>query len=177
MTPLVEQMADYAAHHRQGRTKLTHFVGVPAIVLAVLVLLALARFRVGGVTVSLATLLVAAMVAWYVSRDLAIGVVLAVLVAPLLLLAEWVARQPLPVALGAFVALFVGGWAVQLIGHRIEGNRPAFLDNLAHLVVAPAFLTAELLFALGLRRELREEIERRVAAHDARPGAGVASVR
>ncbi|HEX5659530.1 MAG TPA: DUF962 domain-containing protein [Polyangiales bacterium] len=27
-----------------------------------------------------------------------------------------------PVALGAFV----GGWAAQLIGHRIEGNKPSF---------------------------------------------------
>jgi uncharacterized membrane protein YGL010W len=28
-------------------------------------------------------------------------------------------------------------------------------------LVAPAFLTAELLFALGLKRDLREEVERR----------------
>ncbi|HEY3999804.1 MAG TPA: DUF962 domain-containing protein, partial [Candidatus Xenobia bacterium] len=25
--------------------------------------------------------------------------------------------------------LFVGGWALQLLGHKIEGNKPALLDD------------------------------------------------
>jgi len=163
MKPLAEHMASYAAHHRDTRTRLTHFVGVPAIVFAVLVLLALARGTIGGVGVSLAMVLVAVMLGWYLTLDRVVGLTLAVLVLPLLWAAEVVARQPLSVSLGVFLAFFVGGWAVQLLGHHFEGNRPALLDNLFHTLVAPAFLAAELLFALGLRRELREEVERRIA--------------
>jgi uncharacterized membrane protein YGL010W len=157
-------MASYAAYHRDPRTKLTHFVGVPAIVFAVLVLLALARVTVGGAEISLALVLVAVVLAWYLTLDVGVGLAVAVLVAPLLWAAELAARQPLAVGLGLFLAFFVGGWAIQLLGHRIEGNRPALLDNLSHALVAPAFLAAELLFALGLRRDLREEVERRARA-------------
>ena len=161
MRSLAEHMAGYAAYHRHPHTKLTHFVGVPAIVFALLVLLALARGTFGGAEISFAMLLVAAMLGWYLLLDPVIGLALAVLVAPLLWAAEVVAHQPLTVSLGVFLLCFVGGWIVQLIGHRIEGNRPALLDNLSHALVAPAFLTAELLFALGLKRNLREEVERR----------------
>ena len=166
MRPLAGHMADYGAQHRDRRTKLTHFIGVPLIVLSLLVLLSLGRLAVGGMQLNLAVVFVAAMLAGYLWLDAAIGLMLAVLVAPLLALAAALARQSLPVALAAFVVLFVSGWALQLIGHRFEGNRPAFLDNLLHMLVAPAFLTAELLFALGLKRGLREEIERRMAAVD-----------
>jgi len=38
------------------------------------------------------------------------------------------------------------------------------LTNLAQLLVAPLYLIAELAFALGLRRNLRSAIERRLGA-------------
>jgi uncharacterized membrane protein YGL010W len=169
MRPLAEHMASYAAYHRDPRTKLTHFVGVPAIVFAVLVVSALARVAIGGLEVSLAVVIVVGVVGWYLALDAGVGLAVAALVAPLLWAAELVARQPLSVSLAVFLAFFVCGWAVQLLGHRIEGNRPALLDNLAHALVAPAFLAAELLFALGLKRGLREEVERRAARAGADP--------
>jgi len=44
------------------------------------------------------------------------------------------------------LAAFVLGWVFQGIGHaRYEKNRPAFLKNLAHLMVGPLFLVNELL--------------------------------
>ena len=164
MDPFVERMAAYAAEHRQTRTRLTHFVGVPLIVLAVLVLLAMVHIDLGPATADLALVLVAVALGSCAAQHAAVGAMLALLVLPLLLLAEWLAAQPPAQALGWALGLFVVGWAVQLVGHRFEGNRPAFLDNLAHLVIAPAYLTAELLFALGLEDELREQIERQVAA-------------
>jgi uncharacterized membrane protein YGL010W len=170
MRPLAEHMASYAAYHRDPRTKLTHFVGVPAIVFAILVLLALVRTAVGGIEVSLAMAFVAVMLGYYLALDLVVGLALATLIAPVLWAAEQIARQSLPISLGVFLIFFVGGWVIQLVGHKFEGNRPALLDNLFHALVAPAFLVAELLFALGLRRELREEVERRVEASDPRRG-------
>jgi uncharacterized membrane protein YGL010W len=161
--PFAEHMAAYAAYHRDTRTRLTHFVGVPAIVFAMLVLLSLACVTIADVGISLAMVLVVVMIGLYLTLDRVVGLTLAVLILPLLWAAEMAARQSLPVSLGVFLACFVGGWAVQLLGHRFEGNRPALLDNLFHILVAPAFLAAELLFALGFRRELSEEVERRLA--------------
>ena len=112
------------------------------------------------------------MTVYYLLLDSEIGLALAVLVAPILAMAEIVARQSLAVSIGVVLIFFAGGWVIQLIGHHIEGNRPALLDNLFHALVAPAFLVAELLFALGLRRDLREEIERRMAGDGSRRAGG-----
>jgi uncharacterized membrane protein YGL010W len=57
--------------------------------------------------------------------------------------------------------MFVGGWFVQFVGHFFEGRKPAFVDDLVGLIVGPLFVVAEVGFALGLRKELHAEIERR----------------
>jgi len=43
----------------------------------------------------------------------------------------------------AAAALFVGGWALQLLGHRIEGNRPAFMGDPFYLLVGPLWVARE----------------------------------
>jgi uncharacterized membrane protein YGL010W len=44
----------------------------------------------------------------------------------------------------AALGLFVGGWALQLIGHRIEGNKPAFAADPFYLLVGPIWVAREL---------------------------------
>ena len=42
---------------------------------------------------------------------------------------------------GAAAAAFVLGWVLQFVGHRVfEGRSPAFLSNLIHILVGPAWL-------------------------------------
>src|SRR5262245_26407146 len=109
MRPLAEHLAAYAAYHRDARNRLTHFFGVPAIIFAILVILALVRGTVDGIEISLAMIFVPAMVVYYLLLDRMIGLALAVLVAPLLALAEIVAGQPLSISIGVFLIFFVGG--------------------------------------------------------------------
>jgi uncharacterized membrane protein YGL010W len=72
-----------------------------------------------------------------------------------------IAALPLPLWAGATAGLFVGGWALQFLGHYFEGKKPAFLDDILGLLDGPLFLIAETAFALGLSPDLRAEIERR----------------
>jgi uncharacterized membrane protein YGL010W len=44
-------------------------------------------------------------------------------------------------ALGS--GLFVGGWILLFLGHRIEGNRPAFFQGLVYLLVGPIWVGKE----------------------------------
>ncbi|HEY8042123.1 MAG TPA: DUF962 domain-containing protein [Polyangiaceae bacterium] len=47
--------------------------------------------------------------------------------------------------------LFVGGWALQLIGHRVfEKNKPAFLTDPYYLLVGPAWVAVEWMELLRL---------------------------
>ncbi|GFD75804.1 hypothetical protein ACI7YQ_13725 [Alteromonas marina] len=47
------------------------------------------------------------------------------------------------------------------VGHHFEGKKPAFVDDIMGLAIGPLFVLAELSFDLGLRKALKEEIERR----------------
>jgi uncharacterized membrane protein YGL010W len=60
------------------------------------------------------------------------------------------------VSLSVFLTAFVLGWTIQLVGHAIEGKRPALADNLLQVFNAPLFLTVEALGRFGFRKDLRE---------------------
>ncbi len=38
------------------------------------------------------------------------------------------------------VAIFVGAWIGQFIGHKIEGAKPSFFEDLQYLMIGPAWL-------------------------------------
>jgi uncharacterized membrane protein YGL010W len=47
--------------------------------------------------------------------------------------------------------LFAGGWALQIIGHRVfERNKPAFLSDPYYLLVGPVWVAAEWMRVFGL---------------------------
>ena len=58
------------------------------------------------------------------------------------------------------VGAFVLGWVFQFVGHHWEGRKPAFADDLVGLLVGPAFVLGEALFALGLCTPMAAAIER-----------------
>jgi uncharacterized membrane protein YGL010W len=152
------QLAAYASVHRDWRNKATHFVGIPIIVFSLLLLLSLWSFEVGGRqwTLSLAVAIVA--VLGWMALDLGVGVVMALTMA-----VAWYAAEALAGSLGtpsavwmAFIALFVGGWVLQFLGHHYEGKRPALLANIFQGFIGPMFLVAEAMVVMGQRRDLAD---------------------
>jgi len=153
----VEQMAMYSAYHHHPRNRATHFIGIPAIALSLLIVLV--WLPLGPIDAALVFLL--AVTVLYFWLDWRVAIPTAVFYAAVYAVAEWIADLDRVVAWSAVAALFVGGWVFQLVGHAFEGRRPALVDNLFQALVAPMFLTAETLFALGLRRDLETEMEAR----------------
>jgi uncharacterized membrane protein YGL010W len=66
-----------------------------------------------------------------------------------LTLALVLAAGPLLVPLA--VGVFVVAWVFQFIGHKIEGKKPSFFEDLQYLWVGPLFVLSKLLERLGLR--------------------------
>jgi uncharacterized membrane protein YGL010W len=146
---LTHQLALYATYHRDRRNVATHFVGIPAIVLAIMVLLG--RPVLG---IAPAWFAVAFAAQFYLRLDLRWGVIMSALFALTAQLGVAIAAQ----TYWAGPALFVGGWALQLLGHVYEGKKPAFLDDLRGLLIGPLFVVVEFLFMLGLLPTLRAEL-------------------
>lgn len=158
------QLASYAAVHRDRRNKATHVVGIPIIVFSLLLILALWRVPVGGVVVSAALVVSVIAVAGWLVLDLVIGLVMAAVMIALWWLAEGLAGLGGTTGTWAtFAVLFVGGWALQFLGHHYEGRRPALLDNIFQAFIGPMFLVAEGLVALGWRRDLHDAMHASVS--------------
>jgi len=161
MRTLTDHLAQYAAYHRDRRNIASHFIGIPMIVLAVAVLLSRPGFLLFGFTLTPAVLVVVAAVIFYLVLDLRFGVVMAVLYALSIWAGYVVAQQSTGMWLATGVGVFVVGWVVQFVGHYWEGRKPAFVDDMAGLIIGPLFVVAEAAFLLGLRDDVRREVEKR----------------
>lgn len=175
MPRLVDQVAKYAAYHRDRRNIATHFFGVPMIVFAVAIVLSRPSFELAGLTLSPAWLVMAATCAFYLSMSIGYGLLMTALLAALAWAAGFLAASSTAVWLGAGVGLFVAGWAIQFLGHHYEGSKPAFVDDVVGLLIGPLFLVVETAFALGLSGELKKAVEARVGpTHDGKTDAQAA---
>src|SRR4051794_23491036 len=110
MRTIDRYFADYDTFHRDHRNKLTHYGGIPLIVVAVLGLMARiaagddSGFRLdGGVVLWLFAC------AWYIWLDIKLGLSFALVLAGF----YWVGRAvPVP----GLIAAFAIGWVLQLWG-------------------------------------------------------------
>ncbi len=162
MKTLTDQLANYAAYHRDPRNIATHFVGIPMIVLAIATLLSRPSMMLGGLALTPALALTGATVLYYLRLELRLGALMALLMVLNLAAAGWLAGQSTALWLGTGISLFVVGWVFQFVGHYYEGKKPAFVDDLVGLFIGPLFVVAEALFAAGLRHDLLRAIEARV---------------
>ena len=161
MKSLVDHLSQYAAYHRDPRNIATHFIGIPLIVVAVAILLSRPAWTIGGLWISPA-LIVALLSAWFYLRlEWALGVLMTVLMGLSVWAGHVLAAQSTAVWLSSGLGLFVVGWVIQFVGHYYEGKKPAFVDDLSGLIVGPLFVVAEVAFLLGLRQDLKQEIEAR----------------
>ncbi|GCB05122.1 DUF962 domain-containing protein [Ralstonia sp. SET104] len=172
MRTLSDHLSNYAAYHQDGRNIATHFVGIPAIVLAVAVLLSRPVLAdLSSVAVTPALIALALTTLFYLRLDAMFGVVMFALIGVCVWAGNRVAAHSTAAWLSVGIGLFVIGWIIQFVGHYYEGRKPAFVDDLAGLVIGPLFLVAETAFALGLRTKLRDEVISRSRAMRASMGS------
>ena len=133
-------LAQYSESHRNPTNELIHFVCVPVIVFSLLGIL----WAIHPI-VALAAVIGAM---WYylqLSKPFAVGM----LAMSILMLAILAAMPPLTV-LPLSIAIFVVAWIGQFIGHKIEGKKPSFLDDLRFLLIGPLFVLGFLYRRLNL---------------------------
>lgn len=164
MKTLIDQLSNYAAYHRSRRNILTHLVGIPMIVLAIVALLSRPAWIAGDISVSPAVVVAAVTLLYYLRLDVGLGLVMTSLFSLALWFGAWAAGQDTTIWLGVGVGGFLFGWVFQFIGHYFEGRKPAFVDDLMGLVIGPLFVAAEALFLLGAFAQLKAQIEQRVGS-------------
>ncbi|MCU7648464.1 DUF962 domain-containing protein [Pseudomonas piscis] len=169
MKSLVDHLSQYAAYHRDPRNIASHFIGIPMIVVAVAVLLSRPAWPVAGLMLSPALLLALFAAVYYLRLELRLGLLMSVLMGLSVWAGQALAQQSTLLWLASGVGMFVVGWVIQFVGHYYEGRKPAFVDDISGLIIGPLFVVAELAFLLGLRHDLKQQIEARAGGVRANP--------
>lgn len=158
MTKLEQLLSQYAAYHLDHKNILTHFVGIPLIVFAILSLTARAGFVLSGMELTLALGLIVVTSLYYFSLDRIFAFIMLIVLVAAYPLALKIAHLEFAAWLSLSIGIFVVGWVFQFIGHFYEKKKPAFMDDVVGLAVGPLFVLAEMVFMLGFRKELEQRM-------------------
>jgi Predicted membrane protein len=140
-TRKVDQLlAHYGESHRDPRNERIHFVAIPLIMVSLLGLLfALHPWVAYG--------FVLASMVYYARLSGVFLLAMAVLSIVGLALVHAMGERVLLVSL----AIFVLAWIAQFVGHKLEGRKPSFFEDLQYLWVGPIFVLSKLFLRLGIR--------------------------
>jgi uncharacterized membrane protein YGL010W len=133
-------LAHYGESHQNPRNELIHFIAIPLIMLSLVgMMFALHPY--------VAYAFVAASMVYYARLSAVFFATMALW--SVVFLAVVFAMGPL--VLPICIAIFVGAWILQFIGHKIEGKKPSFFEDIQYLWVGPLFVLSKLFGKLGIR--------------------------
>jgi uncharacterized membrane protein YGL010W len=133
-------LAHYEESHRDPRNERIHFVAIPLIMLSLIGLLYALHAWV-------AYAFILASMVYYARLSTVFLATMAGLSVVGLALVYAMGEHRLTIS----VALFVGAWIAQFVGHRMEGRKPSFFEDLQYLWVGPIFVVSKLFLKLGIR--------------------------
>jgi uncharacterized membrane protein YGL010W len=140
-TRRVDQLvAHYGENHQNPRNEVIHFIAIPLIALSLLGMLFALHPYVAY------AFLVASMV-YYARLSMVFFASMALFSAAMLAVVFAMGAQVLPIS----ITIFVGAWVLQFIGHKIEGKKPSFFEDLQYLWVGPLFVLSKIFGKLGVR--------------------------
>jgi uncharacterized membrane protein YGL010W len=134
-------LAHYEESHRNPTNELIHYVAIPAIMLSIVGLLFAIHPWVAYGFVS------ASLVYYALLRAPVFLLTMALLTALSLALVHAMGGLVLPIS----AAMFVVAWVFQFVGHKVEGKKPSFFEDLQYLWVGPLFVLSRLFLKLGIR--------------------------
>lgn len=150
MSKSINQWLDaYGESHQNRVNKLIHWICVPVITWTVLALLwEVSLAQDSWLNLGMAFIVFA--LVFYLRLSLSLMIGMALFSGLCIALIRW-HESALDIALWqTALALFVIAWIGQFIGHKIEGKKPSFFQDLQFLLIGPAWLLSFVYRRLGL---------------------------
>ncbi len=138
----------YGESHQNPTNKLLHWICVPLIFITLIGLLSLIQFPflskwvpsfINGF-MHMGTFLLLLGIVFFMRLSMSIAIGMALISVGVLLLVRVVVINFQGDAWMFFLTVFIVSWIGQFIGHKIEGAKPSFFDDLKFLMIGPAWL-------------------------------------
>ncbi|MCB5228139.1 DUF962 domain-containing protein [Alishewanella sp. 16-MA] len=154
MKTATEWFSEYAVSHQNSVNKAIHWVAVPLIYASVLGLLWQIPMPFSGLAeqgINWALLLVMPALLFYFLLAFSLGLGMTIFTAAVVTALRALEQQSLFAIWQIAAAVFVLMWILQFIGHKIEGKKPSFFQDLAFLLIGPAWLLGFILQRFRIR--------------------------
>lgn len=145
-------MSEYGVSHRNPTNQLIHKIFVPLIMLSVVgIIWAIPTPEVFTSIPYLnwATLFVTACLIFYLTLN--VLMFLGMLLLTFFMCWICVHFEKMGILLPASIAIFVVSWIAQFYGHKIEGKKPSFLQDLSFLLIGPLWVLRFFYSKLGIK--------------------------
>lgn len=140
----------YGQSHRNPINKLIHWVCIPTIMVSTLGLIQSIPHPFGEQPwFHWGTLAVALCLAFYARLSLTLFLGMGAIAAASLGFNGWLDSVGVSVFWSS-LAIFAVSWLFQFIGHKIEGKKPSFFEDLQYLLIGPAWLLQFVYGRLGV---------------------------
>ena len=139
----------YGESHQNPINKKIHWICIPWIVVSVFGLLACIPTPFDAGWMHMGTLVAVLAVGYYALISIPLAIGMAVVSAVLPGIVGGLAALPMPLWASS-LGIFVIAWIFQFIGHKIEGKKPSFFEDLQFLMIGPMWLLADLYRRIGI---------------------------
>jgi uncharacterized membrane protein YGL010W len=159
MKTIHQWFAQYDQSHRHPKNKAIHWVCVPLIMFSTVGLLwevplpwvSCMAPQAYAHWVNAGCLLVVLALLFYLRLSVALFLGMVVMGGLALLYSVWVAQVEHPPAWLINLSIFGIAWTGQFVGHRIEGVKPSFFEDLQFLLIGPAWVLGFVYKKLGIQ--------------------------
>ena len=159
MTTMQDWFDAYGESHQNPTNKAVHWICVPAIFFSLIGLLSvipsgwLNSWAAAGYQpyLHVGKLLIVGGMVFFLRLSLSISIGMALVSAFILYGVKAINGSMQDQAWMAYLGIFVVAWIGQFIGHKIEGAKPSFLDDIKFLLIGPAWLLHFLYRKAGIR--------------------------
>lgn len=141
----------YGESHQNATNKLIHWVCVPLIMFSLLGMIYAIPFPVEKLMfANWAAVLVGLALIYYITLSLPMFFGFLVVGSAMVVGNHFLAQSVKANLIYVSLAIFALAWIGQFIGHKIEGKKPSFLEDIQFLLIGPAWLLHFIYKKIGL---------------------------
>ena len=156
MKNIYDWLDAYGESHQNPTNKKIHWVCVPLIMITLLGLLSFIKFPISisqYIPINLSSVLIILALIFYLRLSISIsfGMIFISTVSLLIIHRLEILFPDMLQLLFIYIGVFILSWIGQFIGHKIEGKRLSFFEDIQFLLIGPAWLLSFIYKKMGIK--------------------------